>query len=552
MGSIQMPHDVQDVLIVGAGPVGLALGLDLGYRGIRATILERKPGTGLQFEAKASVLNERTMEYCRRLGVRDDVANAGYPADLPGDTVYCTSLNDKYIGRLEMPSYEERDLPPESSEMLQRCPQVWFDPVLAKAVLKQGMANIQYNTELTSFSHDDEGVTCQVTDLQDGSVKQIRTKYLVACDGPASIVRKQSGIAFEGKDLGHTLSAIIDVKVNGANPPFGRPAERYMFIGTDGTWGNFTTIDGRDLWRFSVVGMEGKVDKDTFDMHSLVNKALGRDDVTYDLKRVLQWRRSQYTANAYTVGQRIFLAGDAAHTMSPTGGHGLNTGLGDASDLSWMLQALLEGWGGPNLQQAYVTERRPIAIRNGLGSTKNFKVWKNDQGRDKVHDEGAAADEQRRNIGESMAATMRQEFQAIGLALGYDYSSSPLVIPDGTEAPRNEPETYIQTARPGHRAPHVWLAEGQSTIDLFGRGFVLLCFGDESVDDRRIINAATKLTMPFELVKIDNAEAASLYERRLVLVRPDGMVAWRGDALPADVGQVLDRVRGVSVAAELN
>ena len=127
MGATKTTNPVHDVLIVGAGPVGLALALDLGQRGVRALVVERKPGTGTQIEAKASVLNERTMEYCRRLGVRDDVANAGYPQDLPGDTVYCTALHDRFIGRLEMPSYVERDLPPESSEMLQRCPQWLLD-----------------------------------------------------------------------------------------------------------------------------------------------------------------------------------------------------------------------------------------------------------------------------------------------------------------------------------------------------------------------------------------------------------------------------------------
>lgn len=544
MGATKTTNPVHDVLIVGAGPVGLALALDLGQRGVRALVVERKPGTGTQIEAKASVLNERTMEYCRRLGLRDEVANAGYPQDLPGDTVYCTALHDRFIGRLEMPSYAERDLPPESSEMLQRCPQCWFDPVLARAVLRQGMAEIRYSTQLESFAQNEQTVNAKVKNVETGEEEEVAANYLVACDGPASTVRKSLGIAFEGKDLGHTLSAIVEADINTTKPPFGRSAERYMFINPGGTWGNFTTIDGRDLWRFSVVGMEGKVDKESFDVNALVRQAIGRDDVPFTVRRVLQWRRSQYVAASYGAG-RVFLAGDAAHTMSPTGGHGLNTGLGDASDVAWMLQALLEGWGGPRLAEAYQTERRHIAVRNGLGSTKNFAVWKDDTGRDLVLEDGEAADAQRKAIGERMAATMRQEFQALGLALGYNYADSPLIVADGSSAPPDEPETYIPTARPGHRAPHAWLAPNRSTIDLFGRSFVLVCTsGALQAGDEALNAAAQKAGVPFETIVLNDAEVKRLYERRLVLVRPDGMVAWRGDELPADSAALMDRVRG--------
>ncbi|CAK4034721.1 FAD binding domain-containing [Lecanosticta acicola] len=550
MGSIEPVQDALNVLIIGAGPVGLALGLDLGRRGIRSTIIERKPGTATEIEAKASVLNERTMEYCRLLGVRDEVANAGYPQDLPGDTVYCTSINGRLIGRLEMPSYQERDLPEESSEMLQRCPQCWFDPVLARAIERQGMATLRYGLELVDCKQDQSGVTCVVKLVEGGEEEEIRAQYVAACDGPSSKARKALGIPFNGKDLGHTLSAVVEIEDLWRYCAFGEPkAERYMFIGPDGTWGNFTTVDGGNLWRFSVVGMEGKIgDIKSYDISPLVRKALGRDDIPFTIRRVLQWRRSQYTADQYNAG-RIFLCGDAAHTMSPTGGHGLNTGLGDASDLSWILQALLEGWGGQHLLHAYQTERRHIAIRNGQGSTKNFGIWKEDKGRDKVLEDGPEADEQRKAIGERMAATMRQEFQSIGLALGYDYASSPLVVPDGTPAPPNEPELYIPTSRPGHRAPHIWLEEGRATIDLFGKGFVLLSFGPEAPDAQGIIKAARRVGLPLDCVSIEHEKAAALYQRKLVLVRPDGMVAWRGDTLPENVESLLDRVRGAETIA---
>ncbi|KGO63929.1 Monooxygenase, FAD-binding [Penicillium italicum] len=539
MGSIE----TVDILIVGAGPVGLTLALDLGRRGIRSTIVERDASTESELHAKASVIDERTMEFCRLLGIRDDVAHAGYPDDLPGDTVFCTAMNGHFIGRLVMPSAATREVPKQSAEVLRRCPQIWFDPVIARAVQRQGMAEIRYSTELVRCDQDADGVVCHLRRVSDNASDAVRARYVVACDGASSIVRKSLGISFDGKDLGYAISSIVRVHLQKHHDWI--PAERFMFIGPDGTWGNFTTIDGRALWRFSVVGGKEKKDLSTFDIDGLLRKALGTDDVEYEVIKTVQWRRSQYTAEKYHQG-RIFLAGDAAHTMSPTGGHGLNTGVGDVMGLSWVLQSLLEGWGGPGLVDAYTTERRPIALRNGAGSTRNFSIWINSNGRDKVLDSGPEADEQRRALGDNMAANMRQEFQSLGLALGYNYSESPLIVPDGSPAPLDDPEIYMQTARPGHRAPHYWLSEGRSTIDLFGGGFVLLCFGDKTEGDAEIEVLAKKLSIPFETASIKNSDVAKLYDRRLVLVRPDGMVAWRGDVLPEDVQGLLDQVRGVS------
>ncbi|KAJ5177736.1 Monooxygenase FAD-binding [Penicillium coprophilum] len=537
MGSLEPSN----ILIVGAGPVGLALALDLGRRGIRSTIVERNPSAEETLQAKASVIDERTMEFCRLLGVRDDVANAGYPGDLPGDTVFCTAMNGHYIGRLEMPSAETREVPEQSAEMLRRCPQIWFDPVFARAVHRQGMTDIRYGTELVGCDQNDNYVVGHLKHVADGTLEEVRAQYVVACDGAGSTVRKQLGIPFDGKSLGYAISSIVRVDLSKYHS--WTAVERFMFIGPDGTWGNFTTIDGRSLWRFSIVGGKEKVDLSTIDMDALLRKALGGDAPEYEIIKTVQWRRSQYTADTYNKG-RIFLAGDAAHTMSPTGGHGLNTGIADVMGLSWVLQALLEGWGGPGLIDAYTAERRPIALRNGAGSTRNLGIWLDTNGRDKVLDEGPEADEQRDSLGKNMAANMRQEFQSLGLALGYSYPDSPLIIPDGSPAPFDDPDIYIQTARPGHRAPHYWLSKGRSTIDLFGRGFVLLCLGDEAERDGEIMRFARELRVPLEKIVLNQPEVGKLYERRLILVRPDGMVAWRGEALPDDSKALLNHVRG--------
>ncbi|KAI8952141.1 FAD binding domain-containing protein [Xylaria longipes] len=537
------PVAALDVLIVGAGPVGMALALDLGRRGIRSTILEQRSGADTKIQAKASVLDERTMEYCRYLGILDEVANCGYPEDLPGDTVFSTSLNGKYIGRLKMPSAKDREVPPESSEMMRRCPQFLFDALLCRAVVTQQMANIRYSVECLGCDQDDDGVTIFAKDLKGDRLEEIRARYVVGCDGPASILRKAVGISFEGHDLGYSTSAIVYVDLARYNN-FG-PAERYVFIAPQGAWGNFTTIDGKNLWRFTVVGVTEKIDLSTLDIHHWLKRALGSEDAEYSVMGMTQWRRSQFVAEKYVEG-RVFLAGDAAHVMSPTGGHGLNTGLGDVRDLSWILQGLLQGWGGQGLINAYDIERRPVALRNSSSSSKNFQIWKDSRGRDKVLETGPEADEQRRVLGERLAVIAAQEFQALGMALGYNYAASSLIVPDGSTAPPDDAQVYIQTARPGHRAPHGWLEGHKSTIDLFGPGFVLLDFGNDEANEERVTKAAHASGFPLECFKIHYRNIAKLYQCRLVLVRPDGMVAWRGEHLPDDVQGLLDQVRGTS------
>lgn len=535
-----------DVLIVGAGPVGLALALDLGRRGVHSTIIERSLSDDTEIQAKASVLDERTMEYCRFLGIVNDVANSGYPADLPGDTVFCTSFNGKFIGRLEMPAAKDRKCPPESSEMMRRCPQFLFDPLLARAVVAQKMTDIRHGIEYIGHKQDDEGITVSVNDVKNDKYEEVRAQYVVGCDGPSSPVRKALNISFDGQNLGYSTSAIVRVNL-GRYDNFGA-AERYVFISPQGVWSNFTTIDGQNLWRFTVMGVTEKMDLDTLDIHGLLGKALGRDDAEYEVITKTQWRRSQFVAAKYSEG-RVFLAGDAAHVMSPTGGHGLNTGLGDTRTLSWILQALLQGWGGQDLIESYNIERRPIALRNSSSSVRNFQIWKDWQGKDMLLESSPEADEQRRILGKRLAAIAIQEFQALGIALGYNYAASPLVVPDCSPAPADHPEIYVQTGRPGHRAPHYWLEADKSTIDLFGNEFSLVCLAkDTSGEQKLAADAAREVGLPLQCVTLTDPEVVELYKSRLVLVRPDGMVAWRGPSLPENINGLLDRIRGVSTA----
>ncbi|MCU1616675.1 MAG: hypothetical protein JWO98_4215 [Frankiales bacterium] len=538
------------VLIVGGGPVGLALALDLARRGVRSTLLERDGGTARELLAKAGTLNERTMEYCRRLGIADAVASSGFPDDHPRDTVYCTSLNGFVLGRDPMPSTQDRAPYPESPEILRKCPQFHFDPILAKAVQEAGRTEIVYDAAWLAATQDDDGVTSTVA--VDGArgegQRRIRSRYLVACDGAGSAVRRGLGIPFHGTQLDYSISAMVEIDRLEQYHPHGR-AERFMFIGPEGTWANLTSVDGRSLWRLTLVGSEERLAPEHLDVDAILRRAMGTDRATWTVRRVMPWRRSQFTAEHYVQG-RVALAGDAAHTTSPTGGHGLNTGLGDVSDLAWMLAALVSGWGGEGLLPAYEAERRPVAIRNGTSSTKNYAAWVHAVGREHVLEDTPEGEAQRQAVGAQMSAMLSQEWHSFGIAMGYRYDASPIVVPDGTPAPDDEPSVYLQTARPGSRAPHVRLADGSSTLDLFGDGFTLLRF-DGGIEAGPLATAAGAAGVPLRLVDLAEPEAAALYERALVLVRPDGMVAWRGDALPEDATDLLTTVIGRTTARSL-
>jgi 2-polyprenyl-6-methoxyphenol hydroxylase-like FAD-dependent oxidoreductase len=524
------------VIIIGGGPVGLAIALDLGRRGVRSVVVERAVSTGAELLAKAGTLNERTMEICRFWGIADAVANCGFPDDVNLDSLYCTALDGLFIGNDARPCTNDRVPPPGALEMLRKCPQFQFDPILAQAATATGMVEVLYGHNFERLEQDDAGVTAHVSSATGERV--LKGQYLVACDGAGSRIRRSLGIAFPGQMLSYSVSAMVRADLT--HTKFG-VRNRFMFLDTGGTWSNLTSVDGRELWRFTLVGSEEKLDPAVHDIALDVARAFGAD-IPFELLRVFPWRRSQCTIEHYRAG-RVLFAGDAAHTTSPTGGHGLNTGIGDALSLGWMLHALLSGQGGAGLLAAYEAERKPVAIRNGTFSTSNFASWLGAADFSQVMDQGSQGDLARAKIGATMSAALNQEWTSTGVGLGYRYEGSPLIVPDGTPEPPDPVETYAQTARPGHRAPHAWLSDGRSTIDLFGHGFVLLRF-DASADIAPLVAAAAARNVALTSVDIADQAIAELYQRKLVLVRPDAHVCWRGDAVPADAARLVATVAG--------
>ena len=537
------------VLIIGAGPIGLALAGDLGFRGAACTLIEKTDGKVQQ--PKMDMIGIRTMEYCRRWGIVPWVESAGYNRAYPQDCAWVTTLDGHEFGREVFAAPQDEKKPPQSPQKRERCPQNFFDPVLQRFAGQYPSVTLAYNTELVDFTEDDDGVTTTVRDTLTGRTRQIRSKYLVGTDGGASPVRQALGIKMAGEPtLTYTTNVVFRTDHLEALHDKA-PAYRYIFIGPEGTWATLVAINGQDQWRFSLVGGTTMETHSEEVMRAAIIRAVGKE-FDFEILSMLPWIRRQLVADTYGT-KRVFLAGDAAHLTSPTGGFGMNTGIQDAVNLSWKLAGTLEGWGGPGLLESYEPETRPVAIRNVNEATGNLKRMLSPRvvsPGPAMFQDGPEAEAQRKTFGDAYTELMKREWFSIGIHLGYMYEGSPIVVPDGTPQPADEVSTYKPTSRPGSRAPHVWLEPEKSILDLFGRKFVLLRFGADAPEGEELSAAAKAHNVPFKIELIDNAEAAALYERKLVLVRPDGQVVWRGDALPDDAAGLIDAVRGVSNAQD--
>jgi 2-polyprenyl-6-methoxyphenol hydroxylase-like FAD-dependent oxidoreductase len=529
------------VLIVGGGPVGLALAGELGWRGIPCTLVEQTDG--VITTPKMNEVNIRTMEFCRRWGIAEAVQGCPFPPDYPLDVAFVTSLSGYELGRMPRPSRASEKPGPHSPMRLQVCSQMWFDPILAAFARSFAHVRLRHRTRLDGFNATASGINAELTDLVSGRRERIEADYLVGCDGATSMVRQALGIGLDGETLGHPLHLYFrapDLLENCGR----KPTTFFVTVDRDGVWSNVRIIDPQNaMWRLMVLDAGAGVTPQTIDREHYLRRALGKP-LDVEWLGVSVWTRRSVVAQSYSRG-RVFLAGDAVHQMSPTGALGMNTGIADAIDLGWKLAAMLRGWGGEHLPASYDAERRPIGVRN-VGMAAQFYHEHDKFGGSiaAIEDDSPAGADARSRVGEALTRGVGAMFRTAGLQLGYRYEQSPICIPDGTPPYPDDPEQPFPTARPGSRAPHIWLRDGRSTLDLFGRDFVLLRLGGEPALAADIVKAAADRGVPIQAVTLEAREAAALYGRRLVLVRPDGHVAWRGDEPPRDVGAMIDRVRG--------
>ncbi|MFM9968344.1 MAG: FAD-dependent monooxygenase [Burkholderiales bacterium] len=539
------------VLIAGAGPVGLTLAADLAWRGVASLIVD--PQSDVHPHPRAISIGVRSMEHFRRMGLDQLAIDAGVPRNRPLDVVYVTRLLGREIYRFRFPCID--DLDSERDTWTRTIPEIAASPyfktwvaqsplerMLRTHLASQPLVQMRLGWRLVSFEEHDAGVVVQLSEDASGNRHAINARYLAGCDGANSAVRNGLGIRLQGRGtLGQARgiyfrAPALDERLKAD------PAVMYWTL-APGAGGTLYTINGGGEWVFNRYPGDGE-SLEAGDPVELVQRALGKP-LEVEILSVQDWLPRQLVAERYGT-RRVFLAGDACHLFVPTGGFGMNTGIGDAADLAWKIAAVEEGWGGAALLATYDTERRPVAQFNTLEAADNYarsgELYNVPPEIEAESKEGEAA---RAAVAARLPPKLKH-FAPIGVHLGYRYEGSPLIIPDGTPEPPMETANYSPTTRPGHRAPHAWLADGRSMLDLFGRGLMLLRFGRDAPGGEALLSAARAAGVPLSVVAIEDATIAALYERRLVLVRPDGHVAWRGDIKPENATTLMKRVVGGS------
>lgn len=531
------------VLIVGGGPVGLTASILLSRLGVASRLVERHPATA--FHPKARNINMRTMEVFRQCGVEDAVRAAGLAMERTVFLIWAESLAGREIERrVPRRSNTIGDSSPSAVRHC-LCAQDDLEPVLRGCAESLAPGTIAFGTELTRFEQDAAGVTATVRDA--GGEKQIRAQYLIAADGARSRVRPALGIPLHGTA---EVYRSINVLMHADLSPWvkDRPAAIYL-IRQPALRCTFMTINGVNRWGFLINLPVGASFEPYTPEHcaAVARAAAGVPDLDVEILGVDPWVAASLVAERFRAG-RVFIAGDAAHEMPPTGGFGLNTGVQDVHNLAWKLAAVLNGWARPDLLETYDTERRPW----GQFVTDEALASAISMGRGQQLD-GASAE---------APQLARPEFHSeLGVIFGASYTS-PAVVPDGTEPPavENPVAQYIPSARPGSRAPHVWFQRNGHRIpthDLIGMGFALLA-GERGAPWREAARAvAASLGVPMTAYRVGAdaelrdaegrwAAACEVDADGAVLVRPDGHVAWRQRSGVGDPARELERaLRGV-------
>ena len=532
-----------DVLIVGAGPVGLTLAIDLGLKGVRCTLIEQKAAP--QFLPKMERCNARTLEIFRRMGLAEKVRAAGLRSDVPMDVYVALALNVPPLVRLKYPSVADAkaeiaacndgSMPLEPYQLIS---QYTLEPLLKREAERLPSVTVRFGCEFLSLSQDAYRATADVR-TTDGAITQIEAQFIVGCDGGASAVRKQLGVQLRGE--GNLLQLyqalfycpdLFDMIPIGDGPGKGR---HYHIADAQSTF--LIMQDSTKHWT-----LHAAVERPD-DITARFEQAVGVP-VRYELLHAGPWKLNLLLAERYRAG-RVFLAGDAAHLVIPTGGLGMNTGVGDAIDLAWKLAGTLRGWGGPQLLASYETERRQVGDRN-IGASRyawlGRRKWRA-QYRPNIRDATPEGEMTRENLRRVAEVEQRKSNEMIGAELGYRYVGSPIIWeePGGPEHLFRE---YVPTTWPGARLPHVWLENQTAMQDLISDEYTLLRLGRTQADTSGIENAMRELNAPFEVLTVNDAVAREVYGCDLILLRPDMHVAWRGNAPPADPRQLAALVTG--------
>jgi len=538
------PGEHAQVLVVGAGPVSLALGLELGLRGIAVTLVEERARAGAQPRAKTT--NVRSMTHMRRWGIAERLRDAAsLPRDYPTDVVFATALFGRPLALIPNALAGSKLRDPRFPEPAQWVPQYVVEEVMRERLRTLPTVRLLQATAFVGASQTEAGVTAEICDLGTGTVRTMTADYLVGADGARSRVREVMGAKMEGNHaFAFNLNLILRIPELERTPP--EPRAIMYWILNPASPGVFSPLDKGGLWAFGMLlppGVREMADEAVLQrVHAAIGRCVGAEIVTRDI-----WAAHRLIATTYRNG-RMLLAGDACHLHPPFGGYGMNLGIADGVDLGWKVAALLQGWGGPALLDSYEAERRPVHRRTIAEAVVNYAVLSDHLLKADLDAESVEGEAARAAVGREIMATKVREFYTLGVVLGSRYEGSPVIVDDGSAPPSEHYAEFESSAHPGCLAPHAWLADGRSLYDRLDPGYTLLRLDDDGGEAEAIAAAAQASGVPLVILDLCAENLRPLYGAPLALVRPDQYVAWRGDGV--DPAALVDTIRGARSAAD--
>lgn len=542
------------VIVIGAGPVGLTLAMDLAWRGIEVVVVEAR-AAGEAPAVKCNSISSRSMEVYRRLGVAQKIREIGLPPDHNTDVLSTTSVTGIELSRLQLPSRNGRKqgVPSPDSwfptpEPSHRANQLFFEPLIFEHASKQPRITILNRHEFVEYVQEEDRVVARVRNLDSGELKEIAGAYLVGCDGGRSIIRTMIGATFIGTPQIQKVQSSF-IRAPKLMSMIEEPAWMYYVLNPRRS-GTVIAIDGKERWNVHNF-LYNNEDYDEVDRDWAIRQLLGvGPEFEYEIISKENWMGRRMVADKMR-DRRIFIAGDACHLWIPAAGYGMNAGIADSADLAWMLAAVLQGWADEGILDAYEAERKPITEQISHIITE-VAVAVMQQRRNvpaDIEEDSPAGEESRLRVGEqSHDLELKQQCSA-GLNYGYYYADSPIIAYDGAKHPAYSMHEYEPSTVPGCRAPHVWLDGHRSLYDELGPYYTLVRV-DSRINTGPLVHAAHKRGVPIKVLDLKPSEADGQYEMGLTLVRADQYVAWRGNAVPADATELVDLIRGAARVQE--